>query len=63
MRPHSPLAHRKKSEYHTLSAEGRKAFVWFGVIEYPAVMRFILALGADGLMVNNPAALAKVLSR
>lgn len=38
-------------------------FVWFGAIEHPLVMRFILALGADGLMVNDPVALAKVLGR
>jgi len=44
-------------------AEGRKAFVWFGVIEHPVVMRFILALGADGLMVDDPVALANALGR
>jgi len=43
--------------------EGREVFVWFGVIEHPLVMRFILALGADGLMVDDPAALAEVLGR
>jgi len=44
-------------------AEGREVFVWFGVIENPLTMRFILALGADGLMVDDPVALAKVLGR
>jgi len=44
-------------------AEGREVFVWFGVIEHPLVMRFILALGADGLMVDDPVALAKILGR
>ena len=44
-------------------AQGRKVFVWFGVIENPLVMRFILALGADGLMVDDPVALAEVLGR
>lgn len=44
-------------------AEGRKAFVWFGIIEHPIVMRFILALGADGLMVDDPVTLANVLGR
>jgi glycerophosphoryl diester phosphodiesterase len=44
-------------------AEGRKAFVWFGVIEHPVVMRFILALGADGLTVDDPVALANALGR
>lgn len=44
-------------------AEGRRAFVWFGLIEQPPVMRFLLTLGADGLMVDDPAALANVLGR
>ncbi len=44
-------------------AEKRDVFVWFGAIEHPVVMRFILALGADGLMVNDPVALAGVLGR
>jgi glycerophosphoryl diester phosphodiesterase len=44
-------------------AEGRQAFVWFGLIEHPLVMRFILALGADGLIVDDPAALARILGR
>lgn len=44
-------------------AEEREVFVWFGVIEHPVVMRFILALGADGLMVDDPIALAEVLGR
>jgi len=43
-------------------AEGYRAFVWFGVIENPLVMRVILALGADGLMVDNPLALADILN-
>ena len=44
-------------------AQGREVFVWFGVIEHPTVMRFILALGADGLMVDDPVALARILGR
>jgi len=44
-------------------AEGREVFVWFGAIEHPLTMRFILALGADGLMVDDPVALAEVLGR
>lgn len=44
-------------------AQGRQVFVWFGVIEHPVVMRFLLALGVDGLMVDDPAALARVLGR
>ena len=43
--------------------EGREVFVWFGIIEHPLVMRFILVLGADGLMVDDPVALAEVLGR
>ena len=43
--------------------EGREVFVWFGAIEHPLTMRFILALGADGLMVDDPVALAEVLGR
>ena len=44
-------------------AEGYRAYVWFGVIEHPLVMRLLLAFGADGLMVDNPAALAEILGR
>jgi glycerophosphoryl diester phosphodiesterase len=44
-------------------AAGHQVFVWFGIIEYPLVLRFILALGADGLMVDDTAALAGVLGR
>ncbi len=40
-----------------------QAFVWFGVIEHPLVMRLILALGADGLMVDDTGTLAGVLGR
>jgi len=43
--------------------QGREVYVWFGVIEHPLTMRFILALGADGLMVDDPVALAEVLDR
>ncbi len=44
-------------------ADGREVFVWFGAIEHPLVMRFMLALGADGLMVNDPVALNEILDR
>jgi glycerophosphoryl diester phosphodiesterase len=43
--------------------EGRPAFVWFGLIEHPLVMRILLALGADGLIVDDPVALSKILGR
>jgi glycerophosphoryl diester phosphodiesterase len=44
-------------------AEGRQVFVWFGVIEHPLVLRFLLALGVDGLIVDDPPALAQILNR
>ena len=44
-------------------AQGREVFVWFGALENPLMMRFMLALGADGLMVDDPVALADVLGR
>jgi len=44
-------------------ARQQRAFVWFGLIEHPWVMRLILALGADGLMVDDSPALAKILRR
>lgn len=43
--------------------DGRQVYVWFGVIENSVVMRGMLAFGADGLMVNDPIALSKVLGR
>ena len=43
--------------------EGRQVFVWFGIIEHPLVMRFLLALGVDGLIVDDPLALAQILGR
>lgn len=44
-------------------AEGRQVFVWFGLIEHPLVMRLLLAFGADGLMVDDPATLTEILGR
>ena len=44
-------------------AEGKQVFVWFGAIEHPLVMRLLLAMGADGLMVDDPSALAEILGR
>ena len=43
--------------------EGRQVFVWFGVIEHPLVMRYLLALGVDGLIVDDPLALVRILGR
>jgi len=42
--------------------EGREVFVWFGVIESPLMMRLMLAMNADGLIVDDPAALAEILA-
>ncbi|MBN1992957.1 MAG: glycerophosphodiester phosphodiesterase [Anaerolineae bacterium] len=42
---------------------GQQVFIWFGLIEHPLLMRFLLALGADGLIVDDPLALAKILDR
>lgn len=42
---------------------GKTVYVWFGIIEQPLVMRTLLAMGADGLMVDDPVALAKILDR
>jgi glycerophosphoryl diester phosphodiesterase len=41
--------------------DGREVYVWFGIIERPLVMRILLAMGADGLIVDDPIALAKIL--
>lgn len=43
--------------------DGRKVYVWFGIIERPLAMRIMLAMGADGLMVDDPTALAEILNR
>lgn len=42
---------------------GQQAYLWFGVIEHPLTMRLMLVFGADGVMVDDPAALAEVLGR
>jgi glycerophosphoryl diester phosphodiesterase len=46
-------------------AHGRRlrVFAWFGAIEHPLTMRALLALGVDGLIVDDPAALARILGR
>lgn len=44
-------------------AENRQVFVWFGVIDHPLVIRLLLALGADGLMVDDPQTLIEILDR
>ena len=41
----------------------REVFVWFGAVEHPLMMRAVLALGVDGVMVDDPIALATVMGR
>ena len=43
--------------------DGKEVFVWFGIVENPLVMRIMLAMGADGLMVDDPVALAEIIGR
>jgi glycerophosphoryl diester phosphodiesterase len=43
--------------------DGKEAYVWFGIIESPLVMRIMLAMGADALMVDDTVALAGILGR
>lgn len=42
---------------------GQEVFVWFGAIEHPLMMRLMYAFGAEGVMVDDPAALAGVLGK
>ena len=44
-------------------AAGHKVFVWFWITEHPLMLRLILALGADGLMVNDTASLVQASGR
>jgi len=41
--------------------DGRLVYAWFGAIENPLVMRMLLALGVDGLIVDDPGALRQIL--
>ena len=50
--------HLQKS-WPTISRQ--KVYIWFGAIEHPLTMRLMLAYGADGVMVDDLAALAEVL--
>jgi glycerophosphoryl diester phosphodiesterase len=43
--------------------EGREVYVWFGILENPIMMRVMLALGVDGLIVDDPVALTDILDR
>jgi glycerophosphoryl diester phosphodiesterase len=40
-----------------------KVYAWFGALEHPLLMRALLVLGVDGLIVDDPAALARILGR
>jgi glycerophosphoryl diester phosphodiesterase len=42
--------------------DGRRVYAWFGVIENPLTIRLLLALGVDGLIVDDPAALAEIVN-
>lgn len=35
-------------------SEGRKVFVWFGVIEHPWTVRLLVEFGADGVIADDP---------
>jgi glycerophosphoryl diester phosphodiesterase len=48
---------------HQAHAQDRQVFVWFGLIEHPLTLRLLLALGADGLMVDDPQTLVGILRR
>lgn len=40
---------------------GQRVFVWFGIVDRPWSQRALRTLGVDGLMVDDPAALARLL--
>jgi glycerophosphoryl diester phosphodiesterase len=42
--------------------DGRLVYPWFGAIESPLTMRLLLALGVDGLIVDDPGALREILN-
>ena len=46
---------------HRAHVHGHRAYVWFGVVEHPLTMRLLLALGADGLIVDDHRALLQIL--
>jgi glycerophosphoryl diester phosphodiesterase len=43
--------------------DGRQVYLWFGAIEHPLTMRLLLALGADGLIVDDPGRLATIIRK
>jgi glycerophosphoryl diester phosphodiesterase len=42
--------------------DGRLVYAWFGAVENPLTVRILLALGVDGLIVDDPSALAKIVN-
>lgn len=42
---------------------GQQVIVWIQVLEYPPMIQLMYAMGADAVMVNDPAVLADVLGR
>ena len=44
-------------------AGGRRVFVWLDDLEHPITLRLLLAIGVDGLMVNDPAQLLAIVGR
>ncbi len=42
--------------------EGRQVYVWFGLLEHPWTMRLLVEFGVDGLMVDDPIALRRLLA-
>ena len=42
---------------------GQPVYAWFGVAEHPLALRLLLALGVDGLMVDDLATLAQITGR
>jgi glycerophosphoryl diester phosphodiesterase len=42
--------------------EGRLVYPWFGATENPLVMRLLLGLGVDGLIVNDPGMLERIVN-
>jgi glycerophosphoryl diester phosphodiesterase len=48
---------------HQAHQDGKKVYVWFGVIESRLTMQIMRAMGADGIMVDNIMALVDILDR
>ncbi len=44
-------------------AVGRQVWVWFGVLDHPAMYRLMLSLGVDGLICNDPVAARRLVGQ